>query len=102
MWQFRDLLTRGDQEDDESRERSYLSHLDLNLGITGNCGLYVDWFLGPQSPFEISHIQTLRVANLDYKDEEALNHLFRTIGSPLKQVEIFVPYHEGFWQPPGE
>jgi hypothetical protein len=102
VWQFRDLLTRGDQEDDGSRERSYLSHLDIDLGITGNYGLYVDWFLGSQSPFEISHIQTLCVDNLAYKDEGALNHLLRTIGSSLKEVEIFVPYHDGFWEPVGE
>ncbi|KAF8495348.1 hypothetical protein JB92DRAFT_3143895 [Gautieria morchelliformis] len=89
---LQDLLTRGDQEDDEPRERSYLSHLDLELSRKGNLGLHVDWFLGPRSPFEVSHIQNLRVACLDKKDEEALNRLFRTIGGSLKQVEFSVPY----------
>ncbi|KAF8483155.1 hypothetical protein JB92DRAFT_2837206 [Gautieria morchelliformis] len=89
---LQDLLTRGDQEDDEPRERSYLSHLDLELSTKGNLGLYVDWFLGPRSPFEVPHIQNLRVDGLDKKDEEGLNRLFRTIGGSLKQVEISVPY----------
>ncbi|KAF8512384.1 hypothetical protein JB92DRAFT_2928270 [Gautieria morchelliformis] len=85
------LLTRGNQEDDEPRERSNLSHLDLELAAEGNLDLYVDWFLGPQSPFEISHIQNLCLGLLDKKDEKALNRLFRTIGGSLKEVEFGVP-----------
>ncbi|KAF8494028.1 hypothetical protein JB92DRAFT_2997329 [Gautieria morchelliformis] len=88
---LQDLLTRGDQEDDEPWERSYLSHLNLELAMEGNLDLYVDWFLGPRSPFEISHIQNLRVDLLKDKDEKALNRLLRTIGSSLIQVEFYVP-----------
>ncbi|KAF8504130.1 hypothetical protein JB92DRAFT_790910 [Gautieria morchelliformis] len=92
-WQFQDLLTQGDQEDDEPRERSHLSHLNLELAgeAEANLGLYVDWFLGPRSPFEISHIQNLRIDLLDNEDEKALNRLLRAIGSSLVEVGFYVP-----------
>ncbi|KAF8532514.1 hypothetical protein JB92DRAFT_3103574 [Gautieria morchelliformis] len=90
---LQDLLTRGDQEDDEPRERSHLSHLNLDLEMEGNLDLYVDWVLGPRSPFEISHIDHLRINLLTKKDEKALNTLFRTIGGSLNEVALGVPYH---------
>jgi hypothetical protein len=85
-WQFQDLLTPGD---DEPWERGYLSHLNLEF-FQGYCGLHLDWSIGPRSPFEISHIQYLRVDFLSDEDEKALNLLLRTIGSSLKQVEFCV------------
>ncbi|KAF8512385.1 hypothetical protein JB92DRAFT_3117142 [Gautieria morchelliformis] len=88
---LQELLTRGDQERDEPRERSNLSHLDLELAAEGNLDLYVDWFLGPRSPFKISHIQDLRINHIVEEDEKALNRLLRTIGGSLKQVEFCMP-----------
>ncbi|KAF8492128.1 hypothetical protein JB92DRAFT_1246641 [Gautieria morchelliformis] len=85
---FQNLLTRGDQEnDDEPRERICLS--DLEIGDRSR--LPIDWFLEPRSPFEMSHIQTLRVTS-DEDDEKALNRLLRTIGSSLKHLEFYVSY----------
>ncbi|KAF8492127.1 hypothetical protein JB92DRAFT_1246385 [Gautieria morchelliformis] len=85
---FQNLLTRGDQEnDDEPRERICLS--DLEIGDRSR--LPIDWFLEPRSPFEISHIQTLRVVYSDEDDEKALNPLLRTIGSSLKHLEFYAP-----------
>ncbi|KAF8529955.1 hypothetical protein JB92DRAFT_3106352 [Gautieria morchelliformis] len=93
---FQHPLTREDQgENDESRpalERRHLSHLHLCLGSAGNCDAYVDWFLGPRSHFDVSHIQTLRVDRLREVDEQALNHLLRTIGTSLKRLEFYVPF----------
>ncbi|KAF8519460.1 hypothetical protein JB92DRAFT_2004332 [Gautieria morchelliformis] len=88
---LQDLFTRGDRQDDEPRERRYLSHLNLELAMQSNLDVYVDWFLGPGSPFEISHIQNLRVNRLSATDEKALNRLLRTIGSSLIQAELNVP-----------
>ncbi|KAF8504128.1 hypothetical protein JB92DRAFT_2969062, partial [Gautieria morchelliformis] len=72
----------------------YLSHQNLELAMEGNVDLYVGWFLGPRSPFEISHIRNLRVDLLKDKDEKALNRLLRAIGSSLIQVEFHLPFNE--------
>ncbi|KAF8529960.1 hypothetical protein JB92DRAFT_2859013 [Gautieria morchelliformis] len=82
------------ENDDESRpalESRHLSHLNLRLGFAGNCHAYVDWFLGPRSHFEVSHIHTLCVDHLREGDEQALNRLLRTIGSSLKYLGFRVP-----------
>ncbi|KAF8515547.1 hypothetical protein JB92DRAFT_2914349 [Gautieria morchelliformis] len=83
---FQHPLTQEDQgeNDDEPRpdlEPRHLSHLNLGLRLAGNCHAYVDWFLGPRSHFEVSHIQTLRVDHLREGDGQALNRLLRAIGS---------------------
>ncbi|KAF8508005.1 hypothetical protein JB92DRAFT_3121338 [Gautieria morchelliformis] len=93
---FQHPLTQEDEEenDDEPKpdlEPRHLSHLNLGLGFVGNCHAYVDWFLGPRSRFEVSHIQTLRVDHLREDDERGLNRLLRAIGSSLKHLELRVP-----------
>jgi hypothetical protein len=93
-WQVQDLLMPEDQEenDDKPRERSRLSRLNLYLdNRRGNyCRSHIDWFLGPRSPFEMSHIQTLHISYLEGNDEEAFNRLLRTIGCSLKHLEFYV------------
>ncbi|KAF8479449.1 hypothetical protein JB92DRAFT_2837796 [Gautieria morchelliformis] len=101
---FQHPLTQEDQgeNDDEQRpdlEPRHLSQLNLGLGSAGNCHAYVDWFLGPRSRFEVSHIQTLRVDNLREGDGQALNCLLRAIGSSLKHLEFYVPSKERMQSP---
>jgi hypothetical protein len=80
------------ENDDQSRERIRLSRLNLYLdNERGNhCRSHVDWFLGPRSPFEMSHIQTLHISYLDADDEEAFKRLLRTIGSSLERLEFYM------------
>ncbi|KAF8532695.1 hypothetical protein JB92DRAFT_3151193, partial [Gautieria morchelliformis] len=89
---FQNLLMQGDQEgnDDESRQRICLSRLNLDLDF-GDSSCHIDWFLGPRSPYEISHIQTLRVVDSRQHDEKSLNRLLRKIGSSLKHLEFYLP-----------
>ncbi|KAF8492133.1 translation initiation factor 2, alpha subunit [Gautieria morchelliformis] len=91
-------MTRGGQEgnDDEPRPRKRICLSRLSLDLAFDCRQHVDWFLEPRSPFEISHIQTLRIAHSeeDDADAEALNLLSRTIGSSLKHLEFYVPDSE--------
>ncbi|KAF8479451.1 hypothetical protein JB92DRAFT_1810116 [Gautieria morchelliformis] len=82
----------NDDEPSPDLEPRHLSHLNLGLGFVGNCHAYVDWFLGPRSRFEVSHIQTLRVDHLREDDERGFNRLLHAIGSSLKHLEFHVPF----------
>ncbi|KAF8479447.1 hypothetical protein JB92DRAFT_1810059 [Gautieria morchelliformis] len=86
----------GNDESRPALERRQLSDLNLCLGSAGNCDAYVDWFLGPRSRFDVSHIQTLRVDRLREVDEQALNHLLCTIGSSLIFLGFTVPIKVDF------
>ncbi|KAF8519201.1 hypothetical protein JB92DRAFT_3141833 [Gautieria morchelliformis] len=52
--------------------------------------------LGPRSPLEVSHIETLLIDDLGrpYRDvfkRDALSRLLRAIGSSLKHLQLYVP-----------
>ncbi|KAF8495360.1 hypothetical protein JB92DRAFT_3146955 [Gautieria morchelliformis] len=64
-----------------------LSELRLVSLISPNTVLVlVDWLLGPQSPADLSHVETLDIV----PQGDAVNRLLRTIGSSLKHLELHV------------
>jgi len=64
--------------------------LDLRLKSMDN-SVFVDWLLGPQSPLEVSHIQTLHISFYGQSDAHVVNKLLYTIGSSLRHFTLNVP-----------
>ncbi|KAF8512171.1 hypothetical protein JB92DRAFT_3117341 [Gautieria morchelliformis] len=98
FWAQVDEEDQGEQEDDPGlhlRERRHLNLLHF-YAKRRNLYLYVDCLLGPRSPLEVSHIETLLIDDLmrPYRDvfkRDALHRLLRAIGSSLKHLQLYVP-----------
>ncbi|KAF8486695.1 hypothetical protein JB92DRAFT_3022468 [Gautieria morchelliformis] len=97
-----DQGVQGEHEDEPRlnlRERRHLNLLHF-YAQQHKFYLYVDCLLGPRSPLEVSHIQTLLIDDLgspyrpvSKRDGDTLNRLLRAIGSSLKHLQLDVPYN---------
>jgi len=63
--------------------------VDLRLALV-DYPSFIKWVLGPQSPFEVSHIHTLNISD-PYSDIETFNRLLHAIGGSLNHIELSVP-----------
>jgi hypothetical protein len=87
-----EALISGYQEDMEDvgtldwDKRGRLSELRL-MSYRLVDSVHVDWLLGPRSPAEVSHVQTLHI----HPEGDAVNRLLRTIGGSLRCLKIHLP-----------
>ncbi|KAF8519202.1 hypothetical protein JB92DRAFT_3112589 [Gautieria morchelliformis] len=78
------------------RERKHLNLLH-SYAQQHNFHQYVDCLLGPRSPLELSHIETLLIDDLGspyggvYQHGDTLNQLLPAIGSSLRHLQLYVP-----------
>jgi hypothetical protein len=101
-----EILPQGDQEDQQpehenenelrltQRERTHLTRLGLKMN-TLDLEACADRLLGPRSPLEVSHIQTLSLEYLDFYGADAFNRLLRAIGGSLTYLHFPVPDQRG-------
>lgn len=61
--------------------------LDLHLHFM-HYPSFINWLLGPQSPLEVSCIQTLDISRHGLSDVHAVNKLLRAIGSSLRHLKL--------------
>ncbi|KAF8512172.1 hypothetical protein JB92DRAFT_2830869 [Gautieria morchelliformis] len=77
------------------------ANMKMNQGsiCRHNFHRYVDCLVGPRSPLEVSHIETLLIDDLGgryggvSKYGDTLNRLLPAIGSSLKHLRLHVPYN---------
>ena len=57
------------------------------------CPKFVDWLLGPKSPFDVSHVQTLHITDLLVfpSVELMINRLLHAIGGSLSRLKLDNP-----------
>ena len=97
-YSFREPLSLEDANQElEATEQSVYSGnrrhlLDLRL-MTIDCPKFVDWLLGPKSPFDVSHVQTLHITDLLVfpSVELIINRLLHAIGGSLSRLKLDNP-----------
>ncbi|KAF8519199.1 hypothetical protein JB92DRAFT_3141831 [Gautieria morchelliformis] len=90
---------QGEQEDEPRLNLHERRHLNLLHFYSKRryLYLYVDCLLGPRSPLELSHIETLLIDDLGSpyggvnQHGDTLNRLLHAIGSSLKHLQLYVP-----------
>jgi hypothetical protein len=97
-YSFREPLSLEDsnQELEATEQRVYSCNrrhlLDLRL-MAIDCPKFVDWLLGPKSPFDVSHIQTLHITDLFIfpSVEHIINRLLHAIDGSLNHLKLDSP-----------
>jgi hypothetical protein len=84
------------QEETGAKERPFNSYKSKHL-LELNCTLddvprFYDWLLGPQSPWDVSHVHTLKMFRVYQSDINAINRLLHSIGSGLRRFEFDMPW----------
>jgi hypothetical protein len=83
----KDRDTVEEEQRFDLRQRGLL--VDLRLALV-DYPLFIKWVLGPQSPFEVSHIHTLHISD-PYSDIKTFNRLLHAIGGSLNHIQLSVP-----------
>jgi hypothetical protein len=83
------------QEETGAKEQPFDSYpqkrlLELNWTLD-HAPRFCDWLLGPQSPWEVSHVHTLKMFRVYESDINAINRLLHAIGSGLQHFEFDIP-----------
>jgi hypothetical protein len=80
-------------EESGLRSRVQRHFVSLRLGLASSHTMFIDWLLGPRSPWDVSHIHTLEILDSHQADTPASNRLLHAIGNSLGQLKLRVPWN---------
>ncbi|KIM91592.1 hypothetical protein PILCRDRAFT_810871 [Piloderma croceum F 1598] len=66
--------------------------VSLRLSLNHHHSAFLDWLIGPRSPWDVSHMHTLQVLSSYLDDTDVTNRLLKAIGNSLRHFHLLVPY----------